>query len=74
MEEAIVNLCKIRNQTLDMLAGRLGRDDAYLRNNYLTSLVKSGKLSHLYPDPNNPKQAYVFQPDKKKDDDKGSIE
>ncbi|TVQ85264.1 MAG: hypothetical protein EA357_00860 [Micavibrio sp.] len=59
MEQAIISLCKMDNQTLDRLAQYLSRRPAYLRDQYLTGLVETERLKHLYPDPNHPKQAYV---------------
>lgn len=59
VERLLLDLCAQRAFSLSDLAEILGRNATYLLNNFLTPLVRSGKLERLYPDqPNHPSQAY----------------
>jgi ATP-dependent DNA helicase RecG len=59
MERAILKLCDQPPLNTHQLATLLGRSSASLRNNYLSPLVKSGRLLLKHPErPNHPQQAY----------------
>lgn len=55
----IIRLCSIDSFKINELSIIFGKTDKYLRKKYLNPLLKSGKLSYLYPDMlNHPSQAY----------------
>ena len=57
MADLIVALCARRPQTARELAQRLHRNAKYLRDAYLSSLVREGRLQ-LTSAPNDPNVAY----------------
>ena len=55
----IIRLCSIDSFKLRELSIIFGRSDKYLLREYISQLLKSGKLSYLYPDMlNHPSQGY----------------
>jgi hypothetical protein len=63
VERAIYSLCAVAAQTAYELAKHLGRNPRYLKNHYLKTMQKTGRLKLLYPDkPNHPHQAYLAEP------------
>ena len=60
MEAAIVEACRGRYFPISDLAKLLNRGDQFLRNKYLTPMVRAGKLRFRYPSqPNHKDQAYT---------------
>ncbi len=58
--QAIVDFCGSGPQTLPQIAQALARSEATVRNRYLPSLIKAGRLHLVHPStPNHPNQAYV---------------
>lgn len=65
MRETVLALCSGQYLGLRVLAGMLNRRDqggADLRKRILNPLVKEGLLLRAYPNPNDPRQAYLAQP------------
>lgn len=61
MEEIIMSLCREQPLMLKDLAYLLERTPDGVRNNYLSKMLRKGKLQLKYPDqPNHPKQAYLI--------------
>ena len=58
IENAILELCAHDYVPLQKLAELLSRDMVYVRNDYLTPMVKKGLIQTQHPSPNHPKQAY----------------
>lgn len=62
MEEVIVSLCAQQPLRLKDLAHLLDRTPDGVRNNYLSKMLRKGKLQLKYPEqPNHPKQAYLIE-------------
>jgi ATP-dependent DNA helicase RecG len=60
MEDLIVDLCKIQPLSSRELSEILGRTQARIRDTYLNSLIKSGRLIYTIPEmPYHSKQAYI---------------
>jgi ATP-dependent DNA helicase RecG len=59
MENAILSLCAIDWLTLRSLSSLLSRKQDYLRNHFITPMLKDGRLELKMPGvPNHPQQAY----------------
>ncbi|NEQ68279.1 MAG: hypothetical protein F6K21_22810 [Symploca sp. SIO2D2] len=59
VKAVIVELCSWQDLSSSELATILRRNQAYLRTQYLNSLIKSGQLEYIHQDnPSNPHQAY----------------
>ena len=59
LDRVIVSECR-DYLSLDELAEKAGKNKTYLKNFFISRLVKEGKLQRLYPDtPNHPKQKYI---------------
>lgn len=59
-QSVLVMLCAHRAYSLRELATITDRNSAYLQHQYLTPLVRAGRLRRKYPDaPNRPDQAYL---------------
>ena len=59
VDSVILKLCEWRELSSSDLAVILGRNQVYLRNNYLNRLIDSGKLEYIRPgSPSDPHQAY----------------
>jgi hypothetical protein len=59
VSSVIVQLCQWREFSSSELATILGRNQAYLRNRYLNTLITSGELEYVRPEsPSDPHQAY----------------
>ena len=58
MEDTLVHLCRLREQPLIRLAQLVNRNPEHLRNHYLKTLVKAGKLLLRHEQINHPDQAY----------------
>ena len=59
MLELIIDLCKIEPLSAKEIANYLSRDYNWIKKEYISKLVKQGKLSLLYPDkPKSPNQKY----------------
>ncbi len=59
IEEIIKNLCALQPLQVSLMAKLLGRSSRYLRDRYLSKMVKKRELEYLYPDqPGHPQQAY----------------
>jgi len=60
IKSLIKELCVCAPFQLGKLAQILERNPKYLRDNYLTDMVRSGELHYQYPDqPAHPHQAYI---------------
>ena len=65
LEEIVVDLCSLRPQSIDKLAGLLDRNPKYVRETIIKNLLKIGKLNFLYPNEiNHPRQAYIVKEEK----------
>jgi len=63
MEEVILELCEVRAYNLEELSNILKRRPNHLREKFLNSLMKKGKLGYTIPEViNHPKQAYRTLP------------
>jgi len=63
-KDLIKRLCGLGTLQLSQLSMIFDREPRYIRDHYLTEMIKSGDLAYLYPDtPAHPKQAYKT-PDK----------
>jgi|SRR5690554_142681 len=61
MEDVILKLCEQHALNGRQLAALLGRNSTSIRNNYLSPLVKSGRLRLTHPERiNHPQQAYLI--------------
>ena len=61
MLEYIVELCSIRPLSAKELAKYLNRDDEWIKKEYISKLVKEGRIKLLYPDkPKHPDQKYYI--------------
>lgn len=59
MRDLLVELCAVRELTLDEIGRLLQRNPAGIRNRLLRPLVQSGRMVLRFPqEPNHPKQAY----------------
>ena len=59
IRSAIVSLCEWQPHSVAQLSERLGRNQAYISENYLSNLVEEGTLEYLYPEtPKHPRQKY----------------
>ncbi|MEX0961361.1 MAG: ATP-binding protein [Simkaniaceae bacterium] len=59
IKDFIKKLCTLGPLQLAQLAKIIDRDPRYLRNYYLSGMIRSGELVYLYPDqPAHPQQAY----------------
>ena len=59
MRDLLVELCAVRELTLDEIGRLLQRNPAGIRNRLLRPLVQSGRMELRFPqEPNHPKQAY----------------
>lgn len=59
MLELIIDLCKIEPLSAKEIANYLNRDYNWIKKEYISKLVKQGKLSLLYPNkPKSPNQKY----------------
>lgn len=59
MEESIIQACISKFMTIEQIALAVNRSSAYIQNEFLPTLISSGKLVKLYPNtPNHPNQAY----------------
>jgi ATP-dependent DNA helicase RecG len=59
LEDIIIGLCSLGHLQPVQIAKILKRDAQYLRNSFLTTLVKEGRLTYRYPDKTaHPQQAY----------------
>ncbi|MBD2175840.1 putative DNA binding domain-containing protein [Pseudanabaena sp. FACHB-1998] len=58
MKALILQLCEWQALEASDLAELLHRDQSYLREEYLSKMVRNGELDYVYPQPNSPKQAY----------------
>jgi len=59
VQSVIVHLCSVRPFTADELALILKRNKKWVKNSYLTPLIRDGILEYTLPDyPNHPDQAY----------------
>ncbi|OZT12678.1 transcriptional regulator [Priestia aryabhattai] len=68
MEEVIVSLCEQQPLMLKDLAHLLDRTPDGVRNNYLSKMLRKGKLQLKYPEqPNHPKQAYLIEDHKREE-------
>jgi len=64
IKELIKKLCSLGPLQLTQLGKIMGRDPRYLRNDYLSGMIRSGELVYLYPDqPAHPQQAYKTSPE-----------
>jgi len=60
MKEVIVDLCDFKPMSAKELAQILGRDEKYLKNNYLKSLKEAGKIKYTIEEMEfHPNQKYV---------------
>ena len=61
MLEYIVELCAIKPFSAKELAKILNRDDRWVKKEYISKLLKEGKIKLLYPDqPKHPDQKYYI--------------
>ena len=60
-DEIIVRLCRVLPLSLTDIARATTRNRSYLRL-ALSDLVQAGRLVHLHPEPNHPRQKYVAAP------------
>jgi len=61
MLEYIVELCAIKPFSAKELAKSLNRDDEWIKKEYISKLVKEGKIKLLYPNqPRHPDQKYYI--------------
>lgn len=61
MQEYIVELCSINPLSAKELAQYLNRDDEWIKKEYISKLVKEGRVKLLYPDkPKHPDQKYYI--------------
>lgn len=59
IQHAILDACRVEALTAEQIAVRLNRALPTVRNRYLPSLLRAGRLELLHPDtPNHPHQAY----------------
>ena len=59
MKKLIKDLCSYGPLQLGQLARILDRDPKYLRDNYLTKMIRGNELVYQYPSqPAHPQQAY----------------
>ncbi len=58
MRSIILQLCEWEALEASDLAEILQRDQAYLREEYLSKMVKKGELEYTHSSPNSPRQAY----------------
>jgi hypothetical protein len=64
MQDLLVELCAVRELTLDEIGSLLQRNPTGIRNRFLSPLVQSGRMQLRFPqEPNHPKQAYKTNPD-----------
>lgn len=60
LEEIILKLCEIQHFKLSELSGIIKKNEKYLYQEYIKSLLEKGKLVHKHPDMiNHPEQAYI---------------
>ena len=61
MLEYIIELCSINPLSAKELAHYLNRDDEWIKKEYISKLVKEGRIKLLYPDkPKHPDQKYYI--------------
>lgn len=61
MLEYIIELCSINPLSAKELARYLNRDDEWIKKEYISKLVKEGRIKLLYPDkPKHPDQKYYL--------------
>ena len=61
MQEYIIELCAINPLSAKELAHYLNRDDEWIKKEYISKLVKEGRIKLLYPDkPKHPNQKYYL--------------
>jgi hypothetical protein len=59
MRDLLVELCAVRELTLDEIGSLLQRNPTGIRNRFLSPLVQSGRMERRFPkEPIHPKQAY----------------
>ena len=69
MRKAVYSLCASRYLGLRVLAELLDRDADHLRDRILNPLVTEGLLVRAYRRPNDPRQAYMTNPDFRQDNE-----
>jgi ATP-dependent DNA helicase RecG len=64
MQDLLIELCAVRELTLDEIGSLLQRNPTGIRHRFLSPLVQSGRMQLRFPqEPNHPKQAYKTNPD-----------